>query len=221
MPDSAMQEMVYSISHDFGRPLRQIMAFTDLLTDKHAADLDEESAEWFAYLSRAGAEAQLMLERLLVYSRMQGHQSQPADVNLIALAHECTALIDARNIDHSGGIEITCDIAEDVCIDRDLLQSALLELLDNAMSYGGPGPVNLSFDGKNTQLSVTVTDTGTGIDDDRMATALRPFGRLRAEQAGHVGLGLNIAQRAAEALGGELALQQSPGAFSATISAAI
>lgn len=221
MPDSAMQEMVYSISHDFGRPLRQIVAFTELLNDKHAADLDEESAEWFTYLSRAGREAQHMLERLLVYSRMQGRQSQPADVNLITLAHECTALIDARNIDHPGGIETTCDLEEDICIDRDLLERALLELLDNAMSYGGLGPVNLSFARKDTQLYVTVADTGTGIDADKMATALRPFGRLRPEEAGHVGLGLNIAVRAAEALGGELSLQQRPGAFSATISAAI
>ncbi len=221
MSESALQEMVYSISHDFGRPLRQIVAFTDLLTEKHASELDEESAEWLDYLSRAGKEAQHMLERLLVYSRMQGRAVQPVEVDLTALVNDCLATMTSRGVDPCRDVEIDNNVHGDIHIDRELLYNALLELLDNAMSYGGPGRITLSVNSQADLLSIKVTDSGDGIPEDKIATALRAFGRLRPEEPGHVGLGLNIAQRAAQSLGGDLSLQQSPGAFSATITAAI
>jgi signal transduction histidine kinase len=221
MADSAVQEIVYSISHDFGRPIRQIMAFADLLSDKHSAGLDDESKEWFEYLHRAGEEAQTMLERLLIYSRMHETQTTPSSIDLAMLAQDIATELAARQPDNKRDVDIQNSVEGEICVDPTLLHTALLELLENALIYSDEGAVTLSFSTNDSELLATVSDTGAGIAPDKFTTALRLFGRLRPVEARHVGVGLNIAQRAAQSLGGRLSLEQHADSFSATVSAAL
>jgi len=92
------------------------------------------------------------------------------------------------------------------------LQSCLNNLLDNALRYAGQATLALEDD--RGQLLIRVIDHGPGIAADKREAVFEPFFRLegsRNRNSGGVGLGMTIAREAAERLGGQLILEETPG----------
>lgn len=202
--NDALQEFVYAVSHDFGRPLRHVIAFGDLLQEKHGAEFDEESSEWLAYLIRAGREADLMLERLLGLSRLATQELITSEVDIRAC---CEATRDVLAESHRGRLQdLEISACGVVVTDEALLSRALVELVENALLYSGDGPIQLSVHPTEMGLAAMICDRGPGIPDTQLDHAMRPFGRLQPEDPAHVGLGLNCCARALARLGGTLRL---------------
>jgi signal transduction histidine kinase len=96
--------------------------------------------------------------------------------------------------------------------DRRRLTQVLLNLLSNAIKYGGPdGQVQLSATRRDDRVVVCVSDSGPGIDPDRLQDLFEPFQRLGAESgpAPGSGIGLALSKRVAETCGGALSLESS------------
>ncbi|TMI82275.1 MAG: response regulator [Bacillati bacterium ANGP1] len=119
----------------------------------------------------------------------------------------------ARNVLINGDRQETC--RRHVLADRQRLKQVLLNLLSNAVKYNRPGgTVTLSCqESGNGRLRVKVTDTGPGIPADKMERLFTPFDRLGAEQSEveGTGLGLSLSKRLAEAMGGTLGIESTPG----------
>ncbi len=98
--------------------------------------------------------------------------------------------------------------------DAERLGRALTQLLDNAIKFtpdGGAIGVGLVVEGE--RLVLTVADSGPGVPAERAARIFEPFYQVDASptrQHGGVGVGLAIARRVAQGLGGDLQLIQSP-----------
>ncbi|HEV8615866.1 MAG TPA: ATP-binding protein [Methylomirabilota bacterium] len=96
------------------------------------------------------------------------------------------------------------------------LRRALTNLVDNAVKYtpaGGTVEVSLQKDGEHA--TITVEDTGPGVDPPDAERIFQPFVRLdaaRARDTGGAGLGLTIARAIAFAHGGTLTLEPRPDA---------
>ncbi len=106
------------------------------------------------------------------------------------------------------------------------LNQVLTNLLSNAYKYtarGGFGlavrlesPANASAAGPQLSLSFAVRDSGPGMDSAAQRELFQPFvsvvdGQTGAAPAGSSGLGLVICRRIAQAMGGEVVLQSTPG----------
>jgi signal transduction histidine kinase len=92
------------------------------------------------------------------------------------------------------------------------LRSCINNLLDNALRYAGQALITLE-DSRET-LVIRVIDQGPGIAADKREAVFEPFFRLegsRNRNSGGVGLGMTIAREAAERLGGQLSLEETPG----------
>lgn len=98
------------------------------------------------------------------------------------------------------------------------LQRAILNLVENAVKYTPQGgKVELSLRRSDGWASVTVRDTGPGIDPSDAERIFQPFVRLdaaRARQTGGAGLGLAITRSIVLAHAGTLSLENTPGAGS-------
>ncbi len=99
-----------------------------------------------------------------------------------------------------------------VCADPALLERAIANVVDNALSWSPPETaVRIAGGVVGNQLVLRVIDRGTGIlpgDRDRV---FQPFQRLGDASPGGVGLGLAVARGFTEALGGELRVDDTPG----------
>lgn len=88
----------------------------------------------------------------------------------------------------------------------------IANLTDNAIAYGREAAIGADVAGD--MLVLTIDDKGPGISLDQRERVLQPFVRLeesRNRNTGGAGLGLAIAQKAAESHGGSLAISEAPG----------
>lgn len=86
---------------------------------------------------------------------------------------------------------------------RTLLDRLVTNLVDNALEHGS-APVDIATGRDERHWVIGVRDHGSGIPDDRIAAAMKPFVRLDAARGGegHCGLGLAIVARLAHDRGG-------------------
>jgi two-component system osmolarity sensor histidine kinase EnvZ len=94
------------------------------------------------------------------------------------------------------------------------LRRVLVNLLDNALRYGGDSSVTLRLQCGTERAAIAVIDHGPGIPETEREAVLRPFYRLegsRAKDTGGSGLGLAIAKQLCEAYGWRLTLANTPG----------
>ena len=125
------------------------------------------------------------------------------------------ALIRARASERNVTVEIDCDsdIGE-VQGDARRLRQVLYNLLLNAVSFSEHGEtVRLTARRAGDELTLTVEDNGTGIDDEDRRRVFDPFVRGVAADRRYqgAGLGLSLVKRFIELHGGTVALDSAPG----------
>ncbi len=133
--------------------------------------------------------------------------------NIAALVLD--AVEDARLLGGDSGLEFRVDVADEVMIegDRSLLQTAVLNLLVNAVKYNKPGgrvDVGLRQDEGVARLSVG--NEGPGIADEERERVFERFfrgGDGGRQSPGGLGLGLSLAREIARAHGGDVATGRS------------
>jgi signal transduction histidine kinase len=120
----------------------------------------------------------------------------------------------------SAGVSVRIDDAGPATVHGDAmaLRRAVLNLMENAVKYTAPGgKVELSLLSGDHVATITVADTGVGIDPAEAARIFEPFVRLdaaRGRETGGSGLGLAIARSIVIAHGGTLTVDSRPGAGS-------
>ena len=120
----------------------------------------------------------------------------------------------------SAGVSVRIDDAEPATVRGDAmaLRRAMLNLMENAVKYTAPGgKVELSLISGDRVATMTVADTGVGIEPAEAERIFEPFVRLdaaRGRETGGSGLGLAIARSIVTAHGGTLTVDSRPGAGS-------
>jgi len=136
-------------------------------------------------------------------------QLQTIDIRqpIEAAAHAAEPEIDARSAELSLGYD--SQRAVWVLGDAVALEQLLLNLLLNAAQAVDPdGQVSVALEGDGVSVVVVVRDSGCGIADEDLERITEPFFSTRPEGTG---LGLAIAQRIAQAHGGGLEVDSTPG----------
>ena len=107
------------------------------------------------------------------------------------------------------------EVSKEIECDRDLLQQAINNLLDNAIKYTPAGGViMLKLEVKSRRIFITVKDTGIGIPEADLTHIFARFYRVdkaRTRQSGGFGLGLAIAQQIIHAHGGKISVESKVG----------
>ena len=166
-----------------------------------------------------------LITNLLFLARHQG-KLNPQDVATIDLVELLNSLAQEYQIKATDkGLEFQLDvpIAKDTKgdrviaypADRDLLQQAINNLLDNAIKYTPAGEVvTLKLETKPRRVLITVRDTGVGIPEADLTHIFDRFYRVdkaRTRQTGGFGLGLAIAQQIIQAHGGKITVESEVG----------
>lgn len=141
---------------------------------------------------------------------------RPRPLDIQKFLHEIVRVhADAAN---RKGIRLAANVAlPEAMLEADLLAPILNNLVSNAVEYGRPGDsVSISAHRRDSQaaLCIEVADTGPGIAKSDIEKLFYRFYRGRQEgdsETTHAGLGLAIAAKAAEAMGGRIEAESEPG----------
>jgi signal transduction histidine kinase len=113
--------------------------------------------------------------------------------------------------------EVDVDVAPEVGVAtgaRDRIQQVLVNLLDNAVKYGGEGPVSVRVEPANGVVRILVADSGPGIPFAEQQRIFEKFYRSGPELTraqGGTGLGLYISRELVQRMGGRLDVRSTPG----------
>jgi len=212
----AVAALSASLAHEIKNPLASIRSAVEQLSRSALAESDRSILQRLV-LTESDRLSRLLSE-FLDYSALRiGSRSA---VDLGSVVADCVTLIqqhpDAEGVDvrlegDADGIEVDGD--------RDLLHRALFNLMLNAVQYAGEdGWVTVSLadlrdqpnprrTGLRHPVSLTVRDSGPGVDPEVQERIFDPFFTTRA---GGSGLGLAVVFRAVEAHQGAIFVDRSP-----------
>jgi signal transduction histidine kinase len=114
-------------------------------------------------------------------------------------------------------IQIRVDVPGDMPLmeaDRDKIKQVLLNLLSNAIKYNRPnGSVIITGNFTETEISITIQDTGMGIPEDSLPHLFQKFYRVREHEgkASGTGLGLSICKQIVQGHNGRIEVKSKVG----------
>ncbi|MFB6235247.1 MAG: PAS domain S-box protein [Halopenitus sp.] len=207
-----LEQFAYAASHDLQEPLRMVSSYLSLIDDRYRDDLDDEAEEFIEYAIDGAERMREMIEALLEYSRIEtrGDPFEPVDLECV-VEDVCTDL--QMQIEEADAT-VTVGSLPTVEGDESQLREVFMNLLGNAIEYGGEDPPSIRVDAERegNEWVVAVEDDGIGIDSEHTDRVFEVFQRLHTqdEHAG-TGVGLAITQRIVERHGGEIWVDSEPG----------
>jgi two-component system, OmpR family, phosphate regulon sensor histidine kinase PhoR len=211
------QDFVANVSHEFRTPLTAIQGFSETLLG--GALEDQQNNRRFLEIIRDHAQRLGRLtDDLLKLARIEAGKLElefhPVPLADIIESCAATSLLKASQRNLSLDVEFPKELPA-VRGDASLLREVLQNLLDNAVQYTSPGgKVSLNAARRDSEVVVTVTDTGIGIplaDKERIFERFYRVDAARSREVGGTGLGLSIAKHIVEAHGGRIWVESAVG----------
>ncbi|XKH61666.1 PAS domain-containing protein [Halomonas sediminis] len=212
----AKSEFLSSMSHELRTPLNAIIGFGQLL--EYEESFDEDQQDNVAEILKAGRHLLVLINEVLDLAKVEsGHLDLSLEpVSVAEVVEECLGLVRGQATER--GIRISTQGLENGVVRADhlRLKQVLLNLLSNAVKYNreqGKIKVTLEMSGDDEHLQIRVSDTGKGIAPEHRIALFEPFNRLEAEGSPieGTGIGLTIARRITELMGGRLEVESELG----------
>jgi signal transduction histidine kinase/ActR/RegA family two-component response regulator len=217
----AKSAFLATMSHEIRTPLNAVIATASLLEQ---TPLTEEQRELVDVIKKGGDSLLSVVSDVLDFSKIEADKleldSHPFDVR--SLMSDTVALVERSAA--AKGLQVRADIDPNfprwVLGDVNRLRQVLLNLLSNATKFTERGRIAFSAtvqplddDGRVT-LTISVSDTGVGIPNDRLLRVFEPFTQADSSTTrrfGGTGLGLAISQHLIRLMGGTLRVTSEVG----------
>lgn len=204
-----IEQYVYALTHELKSPLAAIRGAAEILREGPPPDIVQRFTD---NILSQNARMQVLVETLLRQARLENRQE--ITLSPVAVDALFTHVSEARAIQLATK-KIALEIMPStltVAAEPALLEQALGNLLDNAIDFTPEGgTITLSARAQADRVTLTVTDTGTGIPDFALPRIFERFYSLPREN-GHKssGLGLAFVSEVARLLKGNVELRNRP-----------
>lgn len=208
---TAQQRLLNDVSHELRSPLARIQAAIGL-----AQQQPDKIPQTMERIERESQRISDLIGELLVLSRLEAgvDKSELADTELSGLLWDIVE--DARFEAKPNGITVNYRGIDEVIAKTrgELLHRAVENVVRNAVRHcktGGNVEVGADFDASVGRLRIAIDDQGPGVPEADLQAIFQPFFRSkRHTRSDSVGLGLTIAYRAIETLGGTIQAANRP-----------
>jgi two-component system, OmpR family, sensor histidine kinase KdpD len=210
--DKMRTALLSAVSHDLRTPLASAKAAVTSLRSQDVVFDDHDRDELLATADESLDRLVRLVENLLDMSRLQAGALGTAPQAMSVGEAVVKVVADQGQAGHGIDIHIPDELAE-VRADPALLERILANVLANALRYSpSDRPPMVSASEHGGYVEVRVIDHGPGIPPADRERVFLPFQRLgdRTNDSG-VGLGLALSRGLAEAMGGELDPDTTPG----------
>jgi PAS domain S-box-containing protein len=208
-----------AMSHELKTPLNAVIGFSDLMRQELFGPVSEPRYRaYIVDIHDNGRRLLGMINDILDLSRIESRLLDLEDdlVNIQdAITVACNTIAQDKPEAAQVGVEIAADLPL-LKVDPRRLHQILMHLLSNAVKFTSPeGRVaTRAFVTQEGGLAIAISDTGIGMDPDRIAHALEPFKQLDGRVARRfegVGLGLPLANALVRLHDGALSIESAPG----------
>jgi two-component system OmpR family sensor kinase len=217
--EETMRRFVADASHELRTPLATVRAYAQLSARQHP-ELPEDLERNIARIDRESVRMGELVDQLLLLARLDadGRAGRPAvqrtEVNLSFLVAEAAGDARLAASDHTWSLDLD---PEPVLVngDESQLRRLVANLLANAATHTPSGThITVGLHAANGMNVLRVQDDGPGVPAELQPTVFDRFARgdsARNHDGGSTGLGLAIVRAIAEAHGGRVTLESTPG----------
>ena len=217
---ASLGELATGVAHEINNPMAIIVATTGVIRDMlnpdfHLPNDPATLSKELETIETAAFRVKGITQQLLNYGRKTQPEMVPCDINTIL--EEVLQGFKERELTLRN-ILVQRDFQSDlpaVIVDPNQIRQVFLNLINNAGdAINGAGQITLSTRLAHGRVHVCVTDTGRGMDADRIKKIFNPFYTTKEVGKG-TGLGLSVSLGIVESMGGTIEVQSLPGAGSA------
>jgi len=207
-----LETFSYSVSHDLRTPLRAMMGYARAIMED-CPDLTEEHRNYLERIVRGAERLDRLTLDVLAYSRLSRTDFRPQPVDLSKLV---TDILDQYpNFQAArANIEVQGPLLP-VLGHQAFLTQCLSNILANAIKFVAPGQtpqVKVWTEAAGSQVWIFIKDNGIGIAPEHQDRIFKIFNRVHSEKTYEgTGIGLAVAKRAVERMGGTVSYESEPG----------
>lgn len=214
--DRAKTTFFSNVSHEFRTPLTLILSPLEELLATGTA-LPPEYRQQLELMHRNSLRLMKLVNTLLDFSRIEAGRIQAVyePIDLAALTAELASVF--RSAIEQAGMRLMVDcppLPEPVYVDREMWEKIILNLLSNAFKFTFTGEIALSLRSEQTQVELTIRDTGIGIPTAEIPHLFERFHRVegaRGRTQEGSGIGLALVRELVELHGGQVRVESQEG----------
>lgn len=211
-------EFLSIMSHEFRTPLNLIMGYTEMMQEELTDDITVEQSSYLKRIMKASEDILALVMSVLHVGSIEAGCVEliKGEVGLSTLLGELQSDL---ALPREKDLDFVWDVPTDLPIirtDAEKLKHVLHKLIDNAVKFTERGQVRVSSRSFSRlgKVEITISDTGVGIPNDALPGVFEKYRQLDGSMArmyDGMGLGLFIAKKFTEVLGGELKVASEPG----------
>jgi len=213
--NNAKSEFLSSMSHELRTPLNAIMGFSQLFEFDETLSASQQKNAHEIY--HAGEHLLALVTDILDLAKIEAGKLrlELTDVSVSKVLNECVTLIIAFADSCDINVINNSSVSQDILVKADQvrLKQVILNLLNNAVKYNREGgSVTIDVVDSTEVVKILITDTGFGMDNEKILKLFTPFERLGANKniVEGVGIGLVISKKLLEMMGGEIGVESQP-----------
>jgi two-component system phosphate regulon sensor histidine kinase PhoR len=227
--ENIRRDFIANVSHELRTPITSIKGFVETLLDG-AKDDPESQKKFLGIIGHHADRLNAIFNDLLTLARLEaqgeGARVEMSPCSVLEIVNEaleaCRLKIEER------GTRVETDVPHGlhVMANANLLEQALVNLIENAVKYSDDRPsVVVRAEQLGDVVRLSVSDSGPGIAKPHLTRLFERFYRVdhgRSRKMGGTGLGLSIVKHIAQVHGGEVRVDSAPGkgsVFSITLQA--
>ncbi len=203
--ESMRSDFVANVSHEIKTPITSIKGFVETLLEG-AIHHPEDASRFLAIIARQVDRLDAIIDDLLSLSRLEHDSDRFAitmeDAGLKGVLQSSIQACQDRAKKQNTTVDLICDETLKGKINPQLLEQAVINLVDNAIKYSGTeNRVEVSCKQESDEIIIQVRDWGFGIGKDHLPRLFERFYRVdkaRSRDLGGTGLGLAIVKHIAQ-----------------------
>ncbi len=204
------------MSHEIRTPINAVLGMNEMILRESCSDTIKDYAR---NIQNAGKILLSIINDILDLSKIESGQMEivEKDYHLGKMLIDIENMVTMRAEENSLALHIQANpmLPEALHGDEQRIKQCIINFLTNSLKYTREGQVTLQVDftdkDKDTiDLRITVTDTGIGIEEDKLAILFGPFVRLDRSKNEHIegtGLGLSITKKLIDRMEGCLSVE--------------
>lgn len=209
MSDNLKSAFLANMSHEIRTPLNAIVGFSHLIAESDDA---EERKTYYNIVDANNERLLTLINEILDLSKIESGTIE-FSYGPTNLHHLCKEVHDAHIFRTPQGVSLVYEPSDESLMietDKNRVFQVISNLIGNSVKFTKEGSISYGYELMDKQIVFHVTDTGTGIEPEKVGRVFERFAKLNQHAQG-TGLGLSICKSIVERLGGQISVSSEYG----------